>query len=325
MTAIVIEARWVAAGLQNQLRTAWRWWCTVAVIAGLGISAGNYLVAIIAAAYVAGLAVWARVWPHSYVRLISLPLWRSRTKYRIRKVWLSAVVAAGLETRMIAMNGRRARSRLRAARMKWSNTDLLVRVTLAVGMTVDDVKAALPSLTSTFGALSSKFVSGSQLWLCFRFADSLASIPCSSGAFESDRARNVTVGDSIVGSKDDGTEWALRLSGRHTLIAGVSGAGKSSLFWAIAAGLGPQISDGLTRLHGIDLKGGVELAMGREMFCRIATDTEHAVLLLEDIVVRMRERMARMAGRSRQHRPSQDEPLEVVFVDEIAACACLCV
>jgi hypothetical protein len=40
--------------------------------------------------------------------------------------------------------------------------------------------------------------------------------------------------------------------------------------------------------------------------------------VLDDAVVLMRDRAARLAGVARTHRPSRDEPLVVVIIDELA-------
>ena len=109
---------------------------------------------------------------------------------------------------------------------------------------------------------------------------------------------------------------AARLS---TLTAGCSGAGKASLIWGLVFALGPANKAGLVELHGIDLKGGMELSMGRPLFTRYAQTAETAVILLEDAAAALQARAARLAGVTRQHTPSTAEPLVVVVIDELAA------
>ena len=48
------------------------------------------------------------------------------------------------------------------------------------------------------------------------------------------------------------------------------GSGKASLVWSLMFGLAPAVRAGLVEVHGIDLKGGMEFAMGRGLFTRYA-------------------------------------------------------
>src|SRR5699024_12779586 len=57
----------------------------------------------------------------------------------------------------------------------------------------------------------------------------------------------------------------------------------------------------------IDLKGGVELGMGKSLFTRYAVTPAEAVVVLEDAVEAMSARLERMAGNTRQHTASTDE------------------
>src|SRR4051812_25891121 len=63
----------------------------------------------------------------------------------------------------------------------------------------------------------------------------------------------------------------------------------------------------------------MELAMGRPLFTRYAQTADHAVILLEDAARDLQARAARLAGLTRQHQPTLEEPLVVVVVDELAA------
>jgi S-DNA-T family DNA segregation ATPase FtsK/SpoIIIE len=122
----------------------------------------------------------------------------------------------------------------------------------------------------------------------------------------------------VLGRTEDGAAWLLPL-GLSTLTAGSSGSGKASLIWGLVFALGPAVRCGLLQLHGIDLKGGMELSMGRPMFTCYAQTSDQAVALLEDAATQLQARAARLAGQTRQHQPSLDEPLVVVVVDELAA------
>jgi S-DNA-T family DNA segregation ATPase FtsK/SpoIIIE len=126
-----------------------------------------------------------------------------------------------------------------------------------------------------------------------------------------------------LGRREDGATWWLPI-GPHTLVAGTSGAGKGSVFWSFVFGLAPLVRRGLVQLHGIDLKGGMEILMGAELFTSRATDAGEAVALLEDLTGEMRKRTRSYAGRVRSHAATVDEPLHVVMIDELAALTAYC-
>ncbi len=126
-----------------------------------------------------------------------------------------------------------------------------------------------------------------------------------------------------MGRCEDGSQWRLPV-GPHTLVAGMSGAGKGSVFWSFAFGLAPGVRAGTVQLHGVDLKGGMEVLMGADLFTSRATDAAEAVGLLEGLVGLMRERTRAYAGRVRSHVPTVEEPLHVVMVDELAALTAYC-
>lgn len=121
-----------------------------------------------------------------------------------------------------------------------------------------------------------------------------------------------------VGVKADGTPWELGVLGAHILIAGVSGAGKSSVIWSLVEGIGPYVRCGLVEVWAIDPKGGMELTIGRDIFKQYKyMSWEDMAGLLEDAVVEMQKRQQRLAGKVRKHIPTVEEPLIVVLVDEM--------
>ncbi|MFC6695951.1 FtsK/SpoIIIE domain-containing protein [Nocardioides daphniae] len=123
---------------------------------------------------------------------------------------------------------------------------------------------------------------------------------------------------ATLGRQEDGRPWRLAL-GPHTLVAGSSGAGKGSVFWSFAVALAPAVRAGSVHLHGIDLKAGMEVLMGRGLFTSVATDAVEAVALLEDLVADMQERARQYAGTQRSHCATTENPLHIVMIDELAA------
>jgi DNA segregation ATPase FtsK/SpoIIIE, S-DNA-T family len=91
-----------------------------------------------------------------------------------------------------------------------------------------------------------------------------------------------------------------------------------SLFWGIAAGFGPAVQAGLVRLVGIDLKYGIEVSVGSQLFTKVATTEDDAVKTLAALEELMDSRGAKMAENSREHIPSAAQPLVVLLIDELA-------
>lgn len=133
--------------------------------------------------------------------------------------------------------------------------------------------------------------------------------------------------DSItVGRIEDGAPYQLMIRGSHFLLAGLTGAGKSSAVWSVIAGLAPAIAAGLVELDVIDLKGGYEMSAGFRMFESFAWTPLMAIETLEAKVDRMRARAA--AGRTesmltgkpaRKHIPTPGDPHYVLIIDEVLA------
>ncbi|RZU50815.1 S-DNA-T family DNA segregation ATPase FtsK/SpoIIIE [Krasilnikovia cinnamomea] len=122
-----------------------------------------------------------------------------------------------------------------------------------------------------------------------------------------------------MGLCEDGTVYMLRLFGTQVLIVGATGSGKGSVIWSFIRALAAGVSTGLVELWGIDPKGGMELGMGRPLFTRFATHNfAQMAELLEEAAQLAQARAARLAGETRQHQPTQAEPLIVLVIDELA-------
>ena len=113
--------------------------------------------------------------------------------------------------------------------------------------------------------------------------------------------------------------YRLPLLGNHVFIGGKQNGGKSSGEWAIVWALAPAIADGTVQLIGVDPKAD-ELSFGELLFAWLAwRNPAEWAAVLEDVVKIMEAREAAMHGVSRLHIPTKDEPMIVVFVDELAS------
>ncbi|CRY77583.1 FtsK/SpoIIIE domain-containing protein [Nocardia farcinica] len=124
-----------------------------------------------------------------------------------------------------------------------------------------------------------------------------------------------------VGVTEAHDVWRLRVLYGHILVAGATGSGKGSVLWSILAGVGPAIRDGLVDVYLADPKGGVEFGRGENrLFVRFATDVDSILEMLRELVEVMRERRAFMrANGIRKHRPTTEQPLILIIIDEAAA------
>lgn len=285
---------------------------------------------ILAAAVLAACLMWARWWPIGFHRFVGGPVERAYWRRSIRRCWADVAVACGLGIPGPARPQRHGRSSHQPAgqphavpklhRVSASGSTVRVRLRPLLGQTIDDVVDAAERLRTAVGAsrVRTDSVGANEVALTFSMGDPLAA------PFAAARPSRAEVGSHVaMGRAEDGKPWRLPV-GPHTLVAGCSGAGKGSVFWSFAFGLAPGVKAGTVRLHGIDLKGGMEILMGAGLFTKRATTTAEAVVLLEDLVRQMRERTRVYAGRVRSHVPTVDEPLHVLMIDELAALTAYC-
>ncbi|AXN46769.1 FtsK/SpoIIIE family protein [Mycobacterium marinum] len=195
-----------------------------------------------------------------------------------------------------------------------SHTSLHLTVRARMGQTVEDLELAVPAIRDAAGAHSARsvVVSPGTLRIELVMREQLSTV---GNAVPPTAVATARV---ALGRCENGSAWILQLSGRHTLTVGCSGAGKGSVFWGIACGLGPAVAAGVVRLVGIDLKYGIELSVGPDLFTKIAITEADAVETLAALEKLMDQRGQRMAGHTRQHRANRDAPLVVLLIDEFA-------
>ena len=108
-------------------------------------------------------------------------------------------------------------------------------------------------------------------------------------------------------------------SSEHTLIIGLTGSGKGSAMASYIDGMSQLREDGLVQLWGIDLKGGVEMAMYGSLFdSHHAYTLDEAIALLQELSDECNRRMDYMRGWSRDLAPTPDHPRIVLMIDEAA-------
>jgi S-DNA-T family DNA segregation ATPase FtsK/SpoIIIE len=193
-----------------------------------------------------------------------------------------------------------------------------VRARMLAGQVVEDWGKVSDRLCQTFGAQDCRVRSvpgrPHEIEAWFLIDDPLQHI-----VLPHEHETPVRLDALPIGIGEDGEVYRLPLLGSHVLICGGTGAGKSYLEWAIIDQLAPAIADGTVELWGIDPKA-MELAAGEPLFARLAyRDPVDYAQALEDAVVVMRERQARLRGFTRLHQPSQAEPLILILIDELAA------
>jgi S-DNA-T family DNA segregation ATPase FtsK/SpoIIIE len=325
MRAVGRETWWWlagAAGLVARHPVRWTGW---AGLVSLAVVQGYWLALTVGTGPVLVLALWCRIGAVSFARWIGMPAWRRRTRRQVAGIWPDAMRAVGLTRPNHQLSSQAVPTAERVVvpvllSLRWHQGLLIARPRLLLGQTVEDWHAAGERLRAAVGAHGCRIVADTTRTGCcieWRFGDPLAQpfdaiIPEPStppGALRS----------LSMGRSEDGGPWLLNLR-VSTLGAGASGSGKASLIWSLLFALAPAIRAGLVEVHGIDLKGGMELAMGRAMFTRYADQGNSAVALLEETVAELRARTLAMAGTTRiLDQPSSTMPLVVVVVDELAA------
>jgi DNA segregation ATPase FtsK/SpoIIIE, S-DNA-T family len=188
---------------------------------------------------------------------------------------------------------------------------------MLTGQVPADFEAAAEGLAHATGCRSARVrvVSPGRLVIELAHADPLAAPTPALSA-----PATVSLDGVPIGICEDGCPWRLRVLGSHVLVAGVTRSGKGSVLWSLVAGLGPAIRSGVVSVWAVDPKGGMELGPGRALFARFAAeDFEQIAGLFDEAVALMRDRARRLAGVTRLHEPTSEEPLVLVVVDELAS------
>ncbi len=281
-----------------------------------------FWVALLAGTVAAVLIAWRIQSPEGYELHCAGPARRLRWRLWAWAYWERLSKRCGLASaEQVARRDREGRP---VTHTRWTHPKLLqVRITgncmaltvrTRMGLTVDDLERAVPAIRDAAGAHSARsvVVAPGTVRMELVMREQLSSV----GHATSPKAVDSTA--VTLGRCENGTLWKLPIAGRHTLTVGCSGAGKGSVFWGIAGGFGPAVAAGLVHLIGIDLKYGIELSVGAQLFTKVATTESDAVKTLAALEQLMDQRGSQMAGVARQHKPTKSAPLIVLMIDELA-------
>jgi S-DNA-T family DNA segregation ATPase FtsK/SpoIIIE len=283
-------------------------------------------------------AVWDWGWPVGYERFCAGPSRRWGWRHRARRIWPRLARECGLSVQRNVRRRSWSLAPKRDAPLLVSSTStasewvhprlmdvltkgdtLTLRVKARLGQTVEDLEKAAPAFAAAFSAVSYrvKAWTPSVLDVDLVMREALAhpveaEVPAPLGP-------DLSVDTVTLGRRQDGTAWALQVRGRHTLVVGCSGSGKGSMLWGVCGGLAPAVRSDLVRLWGVDLKRGVEVMLGRDLFTAVAVTPTDAVSTLRRLLAVVEERGRTMAGVCRLHTPRPGDPLHVLVVDELAA------
>jgi S-DNA-T family DNA segregation ATPase FtsK/SpoIIIE len=304
------ELRWL--GLE--VRDAWRRFKVIIillVVFGLLFNQFAFARVALLSAVIAivALTLWRR-----YGRGLSLAQharrrWERETAKSALTAWPELMIRLGLSVR----GGSGVPEIPSVVAYGWRELSLVMTVSLPLGMERRSLTLATPALAESLSALAVSVTAAPGGAECVvQYADPLAA------PFSAPWPQTTDLRAIPMGIESSGRLWSVRL-GPHTLVAGSSGSGKASMIWSLLIGLAPAIRSNLVQVHGIDLKGGMELTMGRKLLTSYATDPAEAVQLLEDVAAQMKRRAGELAGKSRQHVATIDSPHVLVVIDELAA------
>lgn len=268
------------------------------------------------------LVVWRLRSSATFGRYVATPARRARWLLWALTSWPRVAKACGLSTsERVARTDSQGKITTKTV---WTHPRLLglsisdhclhMTVRTRTGQTVDDLESAVPAIRDAVGAHSARctVVAPGTVRMELVMRQQLSAI-------ETARRPTGTEATAVkIGRRENGSTWILRVAGLHTLTVGCSGAGKGSIFWGIAGGLGPAIKTGIVRLFAVDLKYGIEVSVGSPLFSKVATNEAEAASLLTKLEELLDSRGRSMAGRARSHTPSTAEPLVVLLIDELA-------
>lgn len=312
---------WIAY-LSEPFVRGWRWlWClpiagfVIQALFHVGKDLPNWIMGaglIVGFAHLSTCMPWEDI--NRAVAYMFRPRWQRTILKHVDKVWPIVARETGLSHRN--SRGEWADPPLYGLDID-DNGLLTLRPGLRIGNTIETLEQALEPIRLAIGAQRGKVrtdATRNSFEYVFSYADALANVtPRELPSIETASP----VDTAILGVTEDGDAWQLPLR-VSTLTAGATGSGKGSIMWGLVIDQAPNVAAGLVQLHGIDLKGGMELSLGLPLFTRYATDPAQAVVLLEEAAQACQERAKRLAGTTRMHTATADDPMVMVIIDELA-------
>jgi S-DNA-T family DNA segregation ATPase FtsK/SpoIIIE len=292
------------AGLVVGVVAMGRWWRRrlLLVAAGVALAAvelGEFVAVLAVGTVALGLGVWRLVSPATFARVVMRYIRFGRRRTWYRQHWQALMVGH----RLVRERGRgeeRVTVLPRLGRVRCGDWLDRLWVRPVVGQSVEDWARVTEALAMAMGARECRVAveRPGLLRLEVLWGDPLATVVPALAV-----PAAVDLAAVPVGVREDGGPWTVRLTGNHLLVAGVTGAGKSSVVWSIVRGIAPAVHKGVVQLWAVDPKGGMELAPGRALFARFGgAEVEAMVELLEEAVAVMRARATRYAGHVRSTR-----------------------
>jgi len=333
-----------ASLLGELLSTTWRMlvrgvWSVIrhpvrsAVLFGLLVlwrRAGLVAVLALAGAVGVGLVVWWRRWPATFERHVRQRVrswWRWRRVYR--KGWREVMAGCGLVETTDTGDTLPRIATLRS----YPSRDELTLI-LPAGQVPDDVITSAEALAHGLRAwnVTARSLGRGRVAVVVHWSDPLGATappPDHSDGSEPPLGGRMT-GDGVlrrlaavlVGVTESGDRWTLALTpGRHLLVSGSTGSGKSGLLWAIVWDLADLIREGWVTVTAFDPKFIELRALAVAGLGTVHTDVPSMPDQLEALVAELDQRCARMT--TRQHQPSRAEPVRLVVIDELATLTAL--
>jgi S-DNA-T family DNA segregation ATPase FtsK/SpoIIIE len=306
---LVREAWWVARCLPRLV-------LLLLTLTALALLGGHHLLGSTTGAGLGLLLAWPRLSYGSWLDVTDRATARSHRRY-----WPGNATAVGLSVHTPGSGSttRRVPRLLRKGTTCRGGVARL-RFRLAAGQTMDDVDRAAPALAALLAGHSVRVAPDgpTRAVVTLALRDLLAHPTTTPHPGDTLTVGRHPLEAVPLGRTLTGEPWSVDARA-HTLVAGMTGAGKASVMWSLLIGLGPAVRAGLVRLVGVDLKAGMELTHAQPMFSALATTPEQAVAILEREADLLANRADAMAGHQRTHTATPTSPHVLVVVDELAA------
>lgn len=289
-----------------------------AALAGVGVRFGTTWLAVTISLLVVGVLGWRLAWPASFARHARPRLATVARSIQYRACWPRLARRAGLVVHDWSGDHAARPDPVRLTKVQVTASGLQrLHLRLPAGMAPGEVTDRTEALAHALRARTARVVPDRpgrvvlQLWRTDTLQQVVPPQPIPAV---------LDLASVPVGRCEDGQPWSLRLAGTHVLVAGATGAGKSSVLWSLLRALSRGIRDKSVQVWAVDPKGGMELRPGRGLFARFEDHTpEDMCALLEELVALKDERAKTLAATGqRLHTRTASSPHIVVILDELA-------